>query len=108
MAVHVRSLHKGSLDLVLDHYLEVLGGKSGALAGATALVAARATGAFTDAHQRFWDTGRRQLGDGSGTRALVGVLLLHRPMPAGAVIAGIEAALVLGSFDADRNEAGEP
>lgn len=101
VASHTRSLHKGSEDLVLDHYLEVLGRKPGALAGATALVAARASGAFTPVHQRFWDAARRQLGDGPGTRALVGVLLLHRTLPAAAVVAGIEAALTLGSFDAD-------
>jgi transposase len=101
VATHTRSLHKGSEDLVLDHYLEVLGRKPGALSGSTALVAARASGAFTPAHQRFWDTARRGLGDGPGTRALVGLLLLHRTLPAAAVAAGIEAALVLGSFDAD-------
>jgi hypothetical protein len=44
VATHVRSLHKGTEDLVLDHYLEVLVRKPGALAGATALVAARASG----------------------------------------------------------------
>jgi hypothetical protein len=101
VATHTRSLHKGSEDLVLDHYLEVLGRKPGALAGATALVAARASGAFTPVHQRFWDAARSRLGDGPGTRALVGVLLLHRTLPAAAVVAGIEGALVLGSFDAD-------
>ena len=101
VAEHTRSLHKGSEDLVLDHYLEVLVRKPGALAGATALLAARANGAFTGAHQRFWDTARRRLGDGPGTRALVGVLLLHRALSAGAVAAGIEAALSVGSFDAD-------
>ncbi|THI95763.1 IS21 family transposase, partial [Nocardioides sp.] len=101
VAEHTRSLHKGSEDLVLDHYLEVLTRKPGAMAGATALVAARATGAFTGAHQRFWDAARRQHGDGPGTRILVGVLLLHRTLPAAAIAAGIEAALILGSFDAD-------
>ena len=101
VATHTRSLHKGSEDLVLDHYLEVLTRKPGALAGATALVAARASGAFTDVHQRFWEAARRRFGDGPGTRALVGVLLLHRTLPSVAVVAGIEAALVLGSFDAD-------
>ena len=44
---HPRSLHKGTEDLVLDHYLEILVRKPGALAGATALAAARASGAFT-------------------------------------------------------------
>jgi len=101
VATHTRSLHKGSEDLVLDHYLEVLTRKPGALAGATALLAARASGAFTPVHQRFWDAARRQLGDGPGTRALVEVLLLHRTLPAAAVVAGIEAALVLGRFDAE-------
>jgi transposase len=101
VAVHTRSLHKGTEDLVLDHYLEVLTRKPGALAGATALIAARGSGVFTAAHQRFWDTARRQLGDGPGTRALVSVLLLHRSLPAAAVTAGIEAALATGSFDAD-------
>ncbi|MDP4013653.1 MAG: IS21 family transposase [Candidatus Nanopelagicales bacterium] len=101
VATHTRSLHKGSEDLVLDHYLEVLGRKPGALAGATALVAARAGGGFTAGHQRFWDAARRGLGDGPGTRALVGVLLLHRTMPAAAVAAGMDAALSIGNFDAD-------
>lgn len=101
VATHIRSLHKGSEDLVLDHYLEVLTGKPGALAGATALVAARASGAFTATHQRFWSAARRQLGDGPGTRALVGVLLLHRTLPAAAVQAGIDAVLAIGTLDAD-------
>ena len=101
IAEHTRSLHKGTEDLVLDHYLEVLTRKPGALAGSTALAAARASGAFTPAHQRFWDAARRALGDGPGTRALVGVLLLHRTMGPAAVDAGITAALGLGRFDPD-------
>jgi hypothetical protein len=44
VAQHPRSLHKGTEDLVLDHYLEILVRKPGALAGATALIAARASG----------------------------------------------------------------
>ncbi len=101
VAEHVRSLHKGSEDLVLDHYLEVLGRKPGAFAGSTALATAREAGVFTAEHQRFWDTARRRLGDGAGTRALVGVLLLHRTLPTHAVIAGMNAALELGSLDPD-------
>jgi hypothetical protein len=93
LAEHPRSLHKYSEDLVLDHYLEVLCRKPGALAGSTALAAARASGVFTADHQRFWETARRRLGDGAGTRALIGVLLLHRTHPADAVIAGMNAAL---------------
>lgn len=101
VAEHTRSLHKGTEDLVLDHYLEVLVRKPGALAGSTALASARAAGAFTATHQRFWDAARRQLGDGPGTRALVGVLLLHRTLPAPALITGMDAVMTMGNFDPD-------
>jgi transposase len=101
VAEHPRSLHKYSEDLILDHYLEVLSRKPGALAGSTALATARASGAFTADHQRFWETARRRRGDGPGTRALIGVLLLHRTLPAEAVIAGINAALSVDSCDPD-------
>jgi hypothetical protein len=101
VAVHVRSLHKGTEDLVLDHYLEVLARKPGALPGATALAQARAAGTFTGTHQRYWDLARRRLGDGAGTRALIAVLLLHRTLPAAAVAAGMTAALDGDRIDAD-------
>ena len=68
VARHTRSLHKGSENLVLDHYLEVLVHRPGALAGATALASARAAGAFTDGHQRFWDTARRKAGTATAPR----------------------------------------
>jgi hypothetical protein len=101
VAVHTRSLHKGTQDLLLDHYLEVLVRKPGALPGSTALAMARANGSFTATHQRFWDAARAGLGDAPGTRALIGVLLLHRALPAAAVITGMNTALAMGTFDAD-------
>ena len=96
VAVHPRSAHKGSQDLALDHYLEILTRKPGALAGSTALAQARKTGVFTATHDRYWAAARRERGDGGGTRALIEVLLLHRRMPAGDVIAGIDAVLNAG------------
>ena len=57
-------LHKGSEDLVLDHYLEILVRKPGAMPGSTALAQARACGAFGATHERFWAEARRRLGDG--------------------------------------------
>ena len=64
--------------LILDHYLEILDRKPGALPGATALVQARAAGTFTAEHEAFWAAARKAHGDAAGTRALVEVLLLHR------------------------------
>jgi transposase len=99
VAVHIRSLHRGSQDLELDHYLEILTRKPGAMAGSAALARARNMGVFTPMHDRFWDAARRKHGDGPGTCRLIEVLLLHRRMPAGDVLAGIEAALRIGATD---------
>lgn len=101
VASHVRSIHKYSEDLQLDHYLEVLARKPGALSGSTALAAARAGGGFTVSHQRFWDAARKDLGDAAGTRALVGVLLLHRTQRAAGVVAALDAAVAMGRYEAD-------
>jgi transposase len=99
VARHERSLHKGTEDLVLDHYLEILQRKPGALPGSTALAQARASGSFSATHERFWAEARRKLGDGAGTRALIGVVLLQRRLAADVVVAAMEAALVIGSVD---------
>lgn len=99
VARHPRSLHKGTETLTLDHYLEILVRKPGALPGATALVRARSIGEFSATHQRFWDQARRRLGDQGGTRALIDVLLEHRRLPAQSVIAGMEATLGIGVVD---------
>ena len=99
VAVHPRAQGKGTETLELDHYLEVLSIKPGALAGASALVAARRSGAFSPTHQRFWDLARRVHGDAAGTRALIAVLLLHRTMAREAVVSGMEGALDVGSVD---------
>jgi len=50
VALHERVTVRGEQPLNLDHYLEVLQRKPGALPGATALVQARASGSFTQAH----------------------------------------------------------
>lgn len=43
----------------------------------------------------------RQLGDGAGTRALIGVVLLQRRLAADVVCAAMEAALRIGSVDVE-------
>lgn len=99
VAVHERSLTKGSETLILDHYLEILVRKPGAMPGSIALVQARSSGVFTEVHERFWNQARRQLGDGAGTRALIGVLLLQRRLPRAVVEEAINSALKVGSVD---------
>jgi hypothetical protein len=101
VAVHPRLVLSGAVHLDLDHYLEILLRKPGALPGSVPLKQARAAGTFTRAHQRLWDAARARLGDGPGTRVLIEVLLLHRRMPDASVTAGITAALTAGSCSPD-------
>jgi transposase len=98
IAVHSRA-RKGDEVLVLDHYLEVLALKPGAMLSATPLARARAAGSFTRTHDRFWARARRALGDRDGTKAMIEVLLAHRSLPADAVIAGMHATLEAGAVD---------
>jgi len=101
VATHPRVLCRGEAVLELDHYLEILLGKPGALPGSTALAQARAAGRFTATHEAFWAAARNRHGDAAGTRALIEVLLLHRRLRRDAVLAGIRAALNAGSVSAD-------
>lgn len=85
--------------LTLDHYLEVLKIKPGALPGATALAQAKASGALTTTHQDYWDAARKARGDAVGTRALIEMLLAHPTLPADPLIAAMGKALEAGVLD---------
>jgi len=97
VAAHERSTQRGGQVLDLDHYLEVLTRKPGALPGSTALAQARASGAFTPTHEAYWAAARKARGDRDATRALIEVLLLHRHLPTDAVLTGMTTALSLGT-----------
>ncbi|WP_220658546.1 IS21 family transposase [Tsukamurella sp. TY48] len=101
VARHQRVAGRGISKIDLDHYLEVLKFKPGALPGSTALAQARAAGVFTPAHDAFWAAARRVNGDADGTSELIDVLLLHRSLPEDAVTAGIDAALRVGAVTAE-------
>ncbi|GAA3139040.1 IS21 family transposase [Rhodococcus baikonurensis] len=101
IARHGRVVARGGQSLDLDHYLEVLRTKPGALPGASALAAARRNGTFTSSHDAFWAAARKTDGDAGGTRQLIDVLLLHRTIDSDDVIAGIEEALTVGAVTAD-------
>jgi transposase len=100
-AVHPRLAASGAEHLDLDHYLEILLRKPGALPGSLPLAQARKSGAFTSAHEALWSAARGRLGDGPGTRTLIEVLLLHRRLPGASVVAGISAALGAGTCSPD-------
>jgi hypothetical protein len=70
VARHPRLTRRYAYRDELDHYLEILLAKPGALAGSSALAIARAEGAFTATHQAFWDAAVAAHGRAEGTRAL--------------------------------------
>ena len=107
-ARHERLPGKSGARLDLDHYLEALVRKPGALPGATALEQARAAGKFTPVHDAWRAAARKAHGDAAGTRALVEVLLLHRHMDGEHVVAGLAAALRAGGAHRQRGRAGGP
>lgn len=99
VAAHERAAGRYVETLVLDHYLEVLKSKPGALPGATALAQAKRGGGFTVSHQAYWDAARAARGDSAGTRALVEVLLAHRSHPAAALAAAMDRAVISRCLD---------
>jgi hypothetical protein len=101
IARHERLPGKSGARLDLDHYLEALVRKPGALPGSTALEQARAAGRFTPVHDAWWAAASKAHGDAAGTRALIEVLLLHRHMAHEHVVAGLAAALKAGALTAD-------
>jgi hypothetical protein len=101
IARHPRLTGRGHERVVLDHFLEVLARKPGALAGSEALEQARGEGVFTAAHEALWARATAALGEAAGTKTLVAVLLLHRHMDPRDVAAGIRAALTVGSTGPD-------
>lgn len=99
VASHERSVVRGSQTMVLDHYLEILARKPGAMPGSLAVLQTREGGVLTSAHEHFWARARRRFGDAAGTRALIEVLLLHRWLPFPAIHAALEAVNSAGSAD---------
>lgn len=99
VARHERATGRYVEVLCLDHYLEVLQRKPGALPGATALAQAKARGVFTGSHQSYWDAVRSARGDATGTRALITILLAHRNLPASALMTAMDRAVTSGCLD---------
>ncbi|APY84575.1 hypothetical protein A7J05_01245 [Streptomyces alfalfae] len=101
IARHRRLTERGAGHLVLDHYLEALLTKPGALERSEALHQARAEGTFAAVHEAFWAAAKKALGDAEGTKALMKVLLLHRHQQHGDVGAGIRRAPAAVTFNED-------
>lgn len=99
VAEHRRCYEHGRQVLELEHYLDVLWRKPGALAGATALAQWRQQGRWPASYDRLWRRFEQRLGRAGGTRALIELLDLGRRAGYDRLRAAVERALELGLSD---------
>jgi transposase len=100
VARHERCYGRYQQILNLEHYLEVLGRKPGALAGSTALVQYRERGLWPESFDRLWSKLRERHGKHEGTREMIELLLLSKEHGWAGLRRRIEEALALGCTDA--------
>jgi len=80
----------------LEHYLDVLEHKPGAMAGSKPLEQCRQMGRWPAIYDRFWEGLIRSLGKQAGTREMIGVLKLGRVHGAAKLRQAIESATEMG------------
>ena len=96
VARHERCYERHKKVLELDHYLDALTRKPGAMAGSTALEQCRAQGRWPASYDRFWTLLKERQGKQDGTGAMIEVLLLSREYGAPRVRRAVEEALDMG------------
>lgn len=100
VASHERSYERGRQVLELEHYLDVLERKPGALAGSTPLKQWREQGRWPQCFDRFWEGLQRRSGRQQGTREMIELLLLGREQGYERLKAAVAQALECGCTDA--------
>jgi transposase len=100
VAHHERSFTRHQAVLDLEHYLDVLEKKPGALAGSTPLKQWRERGRWPESFDQLWQSLRERHGKQTGTREMIELLHLGRQHGWEELRKAIEQALALGSTDA--------
>ena len=99
VARHERLAERFAVSARLDHYLELLARKPGALPGSLALHQERERGAWPDSFDELWNAIAAKVGASEAARQMVDVLLLvreHGPEHVGLAVRG---ALAAGAHD---------
>jgi transposase len=99
LARHARCYSRQQQVLDLEHYLDVLEQKPGALAGATPLAQWRAQGRWPASYDVLWTQLQQRQGRQVGTRAMIGVLQLGRVHGEARLHACVAQALAWGCAD---------
>jgi transposase len=100
VARHERSYARYQQVLDLEHYLEVLGQKPGALAGSTPLKQWREQGRWPESYDRLWKQLEQRHGRSQGTREMIELLRLGSQQGWAQLRVAIETTLTMGSSDA--------
>jgi hypothetical protein len=99
IARHERCFSRQKKVLNLEHYLDALSKKPGALAGSTPLEQWRAQGRWPESFDRLWDALKQRRGKRDGTRAMIDLLLVGRERGYEALREAIEKTLETGCSD---------
>jgi transposase len=99
VARHERCYGRGHEVLNLEHYLDVLERKPGAMAGSTPLAQWRQAGRWPDCLDRIWAQLEQRHGKGAGTRQMIGLVREGSVRGWPRLIAAVEEALRLGVSD---------
>jgi Mu transposase, C-terminal domain len=99
IASHERSYGRHQEILDLEHYLDVLEHKPGALAGSKPLEQWRKQGRWPHSYDRFWEGLIARQGKAVGTKEMIGLVQLGKAHGQEKLRAAIEEALALGCQD---------
>jgi hypothetical protein len=99
VAVHERLTGRYQASAQLDHYLELLAVKPGALARSLALAQARQRGAWPGCFDELWKQIEARVGRSEAARQIVDVLMLCREHGPARVELAVRGALAAGAHD---------
>jgi hypothetical protein len=99
VARHERQQGRFAVCAQLDHYLELLAHKPGALARSLALRQAREQGRWPESFDRLWQKITERVGPSEAARQMVDVLMLCREQGPAQVELAVRGALAAGAHD---------
>jgi hypothetical protein len=99
IATHERCFSRQKKVLNLEHYLDALTKKPGALAGAAPLEQWRAQGRWPESFDRLWDELKQRRGKREGTKAMIDLLIAGRRCGYDALRQAVEKTLEMGCSD---------
>lgn len=99
LARHERLAGRGETSAQLDHYLELLAKKPGAMARSLALRQDRERGEWPECFDSLWEKTAKRVGASEAARQMVDVAMLCRELGLKKVETAVRGALAAGAYD---------